>query len=193
MPEEHDTFYSTGRGGAGNIAHGSVSHEPTFAAEGSDVPEIRQDVYTTGRGGAGNMRPNTDPELTRIRQDVDVRPGTPKSPYLLPSRSREGRSRSRTPTRAFSPFRSSRSPAPAHSPARPAHSPAPAAHASAGSAVDNSIPHENPTFSETSVGRGGYGNVKATKEAAAAEKQSFVDRVKGIFKNEDGQGTTPNK
>lgn len=114
-----DKFYSTGRGGAGNIGQGNTPHEPTFAEEGAAVPEIKTERYTTGRGGAGNMRSNDDAAVARRLQDVDGPAGK--------------------------------------------------------------VPYENPTVSGASVGRGGYGNVLATREAQEAEKQSFISRVKGIF------------
>lgn len=112
-------FYSTGRGGAGNFGQGSRPSEPTYAEEGSAVPQIKTDKFTTGRGGAGNMRSNNDAEVARHLQDVDGPAGY--------------------------------------------------------------VPSENPTVSSASVGRGGYGNVIATQEAVEAEKQSFIQRVKGLF------------
>lgn len=125
-------FYSTGRGGAGNIGHGSTPSEPTYAEEGTSVPKIKQEVFTTGRGGAGNMRSNTDAEVARKLQDVDG-PAGPVEP-------------------------------------------------------------ENPTLSSAAVGRGGYGNVMATREAANAEKQSFVERVKGLFgKSEESPSSNSNQ
>lgn len=112
-------FYSTGRGGAGNISHGKKPSEPTYVEEGAIVPELKQQIYTTGRGGAGNMRLNDDKEITRKLQDVEGPVGR--------------------------------------------------------------VSAENPSFSGVSVGRGGYGNVMATKEAQDAEKQSFLQRVKAFF------------
>jgi hypothetical protein len=112
-------FYSTGRGGAGNISQGKKPTEPTYVEEGAIVPELKQQVYTTGRGGAGNMRQNDDKEIARKLQDVEGPIGR--------------------------------------------------------------VSAENPSFSGVSVGRGGYGNVMATKEAQDAEKQSFIQRVKGFF------------
>jgi hypothetical protein len=64
-------YFSTGRGGAGNIAKGRSTPEPQEGEPGDDYPKITQEVYTTGRGGAGNMRQNTDEEKTRMAQDVD--------------------------------------------------------------------------------------------------------------------------
>lgn len=122
-------FYSTGRGGAGNIGQGTRPQEPTYAEEGSAVPQIKTEVYTTGRGGAGNMRSNDDPEVARKLQDVDGPAGR--------------------------------------------------------------VAPENPTMSSASVGRGGYGNVLATREAAEAEKQSFISRVKGIFSSNTSSTNMP--
>lgn len=65
-----NNYYSTGRGGAGNIAHGK-SPEPEEGQPGQDYPRIKQNVFTTGRGGAGNMRQNKDEYETRLAQDVD--------------------------------------------------------------------------------------------------------------------------
>lgn len=135
---EEDQFYSTGRGGAGNIGRGNKQQEPTFAAEGSNTPQLTTTVYTTGRGGAGNMRVNDDPELARKLQDLND--AAPINPHAAQH-------------------------------ADPNHS--------------SAVPAENPTFANHAVGRGGYGNVIATQHAAAAEKQTFVDRVKGIFKHDD--------
>ncbi|PGG97120.1 hypothetical protein AJ80_09740 [Polytolypa hystricis UAMH7299] len=42
------------------------------------TPTIKAEVYTTGRGGLGNMVANNDPELARVRQDVDVPPPVAK-------------------------------------------------------------------------------------------------------------------
>ncbi|KAF5096781.1 hypothetical protein D0Z03_001553 [Geotrichum reessii] len=121
-------FFSTGRGGAGNIGIGKKPTEPTYVEEGAIVPELKQETYTTGRGGAGNMRQNDDKEIARKLQDVEGPIGR--------------------------------------------------------------VSAENPSFSGVSVGRGGYGNVMATKEAQDAEKQSFVQRVKGLFSSGDSTPKT---
>lgn len=79
-----EKFYSTGRGGAGNISHGDRPQEPTFAEEGAAVPQLRSERYTTGRGGAGNIRNNDDAQVARRLQDVDGPAGSvsPENPTL---------------------------------------------------------------------------------------------------------------
>lgn len=61
-----DRYYSTGRGGAGNLQHGKpVDHEE------QSIPHLTQKVFTTGRGGAGNMASNSSPQVSRTLQDVE--------------------------------------------------------------------------------------------------------------------------
>ncbi|PRT56650.1 hypothetical protein B9G98_04270 [Wickerhamiella sorbophila] len=61
-----DRYYSTGRGGAGNLQHGKpVEHDE------QEIPHLTQKVFTTGRGGAGNMATNSDPQVSRTLQDVE--------------------------------------------------------------------------------------------------------------------------
>lgn len=68
----NEVYYSTGRGGSGNIAHGPKSPEPQEGEQvGKSIPHLKQTVYTTGRGGIGNMRVNTSKEQARKAQDVD--------------------------------------------------------------------------------------------------------------------------
>lgn len=64
-------YYSTGRGGAGNIKTGDELPSPKLVPQGSNVPTLSQPKFTTGRGGYGNIVTNDDPELTRKLQDVD--------------------------------------------------------------------------------------------------------------------------
>lgn len=63
-------YYSTGRGGAGNIKSSKDAPSPELAPHTS-VPTLQTDTVTTGRGGLGNMLKNDNPELTRKAQDVD--------------------------------------------------------------------------------------------------------------------------
>lgn len=64
-------YYSTGRGGAGNIKTGDELPSPKLVPQGSNTPMINQNKFSTGRGGFGNIVKNDDPELTRKLQDVD--------------------------------------------------------------------------------------------------------------------------
>lgn len=66
-------YYSTGRGGAGNIKTGDELPSPKLVPQGSNTPMISQSKFTTGRGGYGNIVNNDDPELTRKLQDVDFK------------------------------------------------------------------------------------------------------------------------
>ncbi|CAH6718175.1 hypothetical protein CLIB1444_01S00804 [[Candida] jaroonii] len=79
-----EQYYSTGRGGAGNIAKGSGSTSPKLVPQGSNTPHISSEKLTTGRGGFGNIIKNDDPELTRKLQDVDngLRPVTSSKSYV---------------------------------------------------------------------------------------------------------------
>lgn len=67
----HKVFYSTGRGGAGNIKASSTKPRPNMISQGSGTPKLHTDKVSTGRGGYGNMLKNDDPNLTRRVQDVD--------------------------------------------------------------------------------------------------------------------------
>lgn len=69
-------FYSTGRGGAGNIKSSDTIPSPKLAPQGSSVPLLHTNKVSTGRGGYGNMVNNDDPELTRKLQDVDGKPNS---------------------------------------------------------------------------------------------------------------------
>ncbi|CCE78887.1 Piso0_000921 [Millerozyma farinosa CBS 7064] len=74
--EEHNSkekkvYYSTGRGGAGNIASSSSLPSPKLVPQGSNTPQLHTAKVSTGRGGYGNMLKNDNPELTRKVQDVD--------------------------------------------------------------------------------------------------------------------------
>lgn len=71
-------YYSTGRGGAGNIQTSDQLPSPTLAPQGSNTPHLYTAKISTGRGGYGNMVNNDDPELTRKLQDVDGAPSSPK-------------------------------------------------------------------------------------------------------------------
>lgn len=67
-------YYSTGRGGAGNIKSSNEIPSPKLVPQGSNTPALTTSKFTTGRGGYGNMVSNDDPELTRKLQDVDGKP-----------------------------------------------------------------------------------------------------------------------
>ena len=71
-------YYSTGRGGAGNIKTSDQLPSPTLIPRGSNTPHLHTAKVSTGRGGYGNMVNNDDPELTRKLQDVDGEPASPK-------------------------------------------------------------------------------------------------------------------
>ncbi|RCK60477.1 hypothetical protein Cantr_08027 [Candida viswanathii] len=71
-------YYSTGRGGAGNIQSSDQLPSPKLAPQGSNTPYLHTAKVSTGRGGYGNMVNNDDPELTRKLQDVDGAPSSPK-------------------------------------------------------------------------------------------------------------------
>lgn len=64
-------YYSTGRGGAGNIQSSKSLPSPKLVPQGSNTPQLHTNKISTGRGGYGNMLKNDDPELTRKVQDVD--------------------------------------------------------------------------------------------------------------------------
>lgn len=75
---EHNTnakgekvYYSTGRGGAGNIQSSTSLPSPKLVPQGSNTPQLHTNKVSTGRGGYGNMLKNDDPDLTRKVQDVD--------------------------------------------------------------------------------------------------------------------------
>ncbi|ODQ63508.1 hypothetical protein NADFUDRAFT_43828 [Nadsonia fulvescens var. elongata DSM 6958] len=72
MPNTNN-FFSTGRGGAGNIRQGDPEQlEQKEGLPGENVPYIKQPIFTTGRGGFGNMRHNDEEgKLARKLQDVD--------------------------------------------------------------------------------------------------------------------------
>lgn len=78
-------YYSTGRGGAGNIKASKDAPSPELAPRTS-VPPLHNDTVTTGRGGLGNMMKNDNPELTRKAQDVDqkndVKPVTSNKSFI---------------------------------------------------------------------------------------------------------------
>lgn len=57
---------------AGNMSTTPAPAPPT--TNELATPTLKADVFTTGRGGTGNMVSNDDPELARVRQDVDVPP-----------------------------------------------------------------------------------------------------------------------
>lgn len=71
-------YYSTGRGGAGNIKSSAEAPVPHIVREGSNTPKLTTTKITTGRGGYGNMVNNDSPELARKLQDVEQK----KSPEL---------------------------------------------------------------------------------------------------------------
>lgn len=71
-------YYSTGRGGAGNIKSSSEAPTPHLVPQGSNTPKLTTTKITTGRGGYGNMVNNDSPELARKLQGVDDN----KSPEL---------------------------------------------------------------------------------------------------------------
>lgn len=68
--EDGEVYFSTGRGGAGNMRHGKEVPLPKLGPVGSNTPELHQKVYTTGRGGAGNMVVNDNSNRARAAQDV---------------------------------------------------------------------------------------------------------------------------
>lgn len=69
--EEKKVYYSTGRGGAGNIKSSNVLPSPKLIPQGSNTPQLTSQKVSTGRGGYGNMLKNDNPELVRKLQDVD--------------------------------------------------------------------------------------------------------------------------
>lgn len=69
--DEKKVYYSTGRGGAGNIQSSSSIPSPKLVPQGSNTPQLLTSKVSTGRGGYGNMFKNDNPELTRKLQDVD--------------------------------------------------------------------------------------------------------------------------
>ncbi|KAI3403289.2 hypothetical protein KGF56_003877 [Candida oxycetoniae] len=76
-------YYSTGRGGAGNIrSTDSEQLSPKLIPQGSNTPHLTTSKISTGRGGFGNMVENTDPQLTRKLQDVDGEELNERSPEL---------------------------------------------------------------------------------------------------------------
>jgi hypothetical protein len=111
-----EVYYSTGRGGAGNIARGSPSPQPREGRPGEETPHLNAEYYTTGRGGHGNIRHNENKKEARIAQDVDEQD-----------------------------------------------------HFSFAAA---------PSTSNSSIGRGGYGNLRA-----ARHQESLIDKAKKLFKS----------
>ncbi|ODV68760.1 hypothetical protein HYPBUDRAFT_152089 [Hyphopichia burtonii NRRL Y-1933] len=75
-------YYSTGRGGAGNIHSSSSIPSPKLVPQGSNTPQLHTKNVSTGRGGYGNMLKNDNPELTRKLQDVDGPPSVAKENEL---------------------------------------------------------------------------------------------------------------
>lgn len=67
-------YYSTGRGGAGNIQSSDQIPSPKLVPMGSNTPQLTTNKITTGRGGYGNMVDNDSPQLSRKLQDVDGPP-----------------------------------------------------------------------------------------------------------------------
>lgn len=67
-------YYSTGRGGSGNIQSSEDAPSPKLVPQGSNTPKLNNEFVSTGRGGYGNMVKNDDPKLTRKLQDVDSKP-----------------------------------------------------------------------------------------------------------------------
>lgn len=86
--DSENVYYSTGRGGAGNIhkvKSSESSSSPKLVPQGSNTPQLHNEFITTGRGGFGNMMKNDDPEKTRKAQDVDtneVRPVTSNKSFI---------------------------------------------------------------------------------------------------------------
>lgn len=72
--ESKTVYYSTGRGGAGNIKASDGIPSPKLVPQGSNTPNLTTQKFTTGRGGYGNMVNNDNPEFTRKLQDVDGNP-----------------------------------------------------------------------------------------------------------------------
>ncbi|EDK45691.1 conserved hypothetical protein [Lodderomyces elongisporus NRRL YB-4239] len=75
-------YYSTGRGGAGNIRASDEVPSPKLYPQGSNTPHITTSKFSTGRGGFGNMVDNKDPQLSRKLQDVDGEELRDTSPEL---------------------------------------------------------------------------------------------------------------
>lgn len=71
-------YYSTGRGGAGNIKTSSEAPAPHIVSQGANTPKLTTSKITTGRGGYGNMVNNDNPELSRKLQDVDYGKKSPE-------------------------------------------------------------------------------------------------------------------
>ncbi|EGV61461.1 hypothetical protein PSN45_000129 [Yamadazyma tenuis] len=71
MADNERVYYSTGRGGAGNITSSKQVPSPKLVPQGSNTPQLNNDFISTGRGGFGNIVKNDDPKLTRKLQDVD--------------------------------------------------------------------------------------------------------------------------
>ncbi|VVT46401.1 uncharacterized protein SAPINGB_P001195 [Magnusiomyces paraingens] len=113
-------FYSTGRGGAGNMGFGSPNLSPKIIPAEEAIHPLHQEVFTTGRGGAGNMAKHLDQKTVEILQDEGI-----PSPQTDPSK---------------------------------------------------------PTMSNMSIGRGGFGNVRATREAVQQEKSIFEKMKEHISK-----------
>jgi hypothetical protein len=84
-------YYSTGRGGAGNMLKATSGPEPREINPGEATPHLKQQVYTTGRGGLGNMRSNRDEKETRQAQDVDEQSRFSNSPEPTSSNTSIGR------------------------------------------------------------------------------------------------------
>lgn len=78
-PADENKFFSTGRGGAGNMGFGSPDLSPTLIPEDKNVHPLHQEVFTTGRGGAGNMRSAEDEKLVQKIQD-EVKPAQELDP-----------------------------------------------------------------------------------------------------------------
>lgn len=69
--DDKEVYFSTGRGGAGNIKSSETLPSPKLVPQGSNTPQLQTQYVTTGRGGYGNMMKNDNPEMTRKAQDVD--------------------------------------------------------------------------------------------------------------------------
>ncbi|EMG46457.1 hypothetical protein SBY92_002610 [Candida maltosa Xu316] len=79
ISQNKKVYYSTGRGGAGNIQVSDELPSPKLCPQGSNTPRLHTAKVSTGRGGFGNMVNNDDPELTRKLQDVDGDATSPKT------------------------------------------------------------------------------------------------------------------
>lgn len=75
VPTLKNKFYTTGRGGSGNMAENDLKH-PEIARRRQDVdvtpaPLVVENNFPTGRGGAGNIHNLTRSEIAEAKQHND--------------------------------------------------------------------------------------------------------------------------